>query len=64
MLYTILCYHSEEAVGAWSKDEDDAVMTKLAAVQERLHAEGRLGPVARCSTAPTPRPRSSCSAST
>ena len=47
MLYTILCYHSEEAVGAWSKDEDDAVMTTLAAVQERLHAEGRLGPVAR-----------------
>ncbi|MBC7172246.1 MAG: YciI family protein [Polyangiaceae bacterium] len=47
MLYTILCYNSEEVVGAWSKEEDDATMARLAVVQERLTAEGRLGPVAR-----------------
>lgn len=47
MLYAILCYHSEEAVGAWSKEEDDAVMAKLTVVQEKLAREGRLGPVVR-----------------
>ncbi|GJD50281.1 hypothetical protein OPKNFCMD_3019 [Methylobacterium crusticola] len=47
MLYAILCYHSEDAVGAWTKQEDDAVMERLAAVQGRLAAQGRLGPVAR-----------------
>ncbi|MDQ0995802.1 hypothetical protein QFZ34_000979 [Phyllobacterium ifriqiyense] len=47
MLYAILCYNSEDIVGAWSKDEDDAVMARLAIVQERLTKEGKLGPVAR-----------------
>jgi hypothetical protein len=47
MLYAILCYDSEEIVGAWSKEEDDAVMAKLAVVQEKLSKQGRLGPVAR-----------------
>jgi len=47
MLYAILCYHSEDAVCAWSKEEDAAVMAKLAIVQEKLRREGRLGPVAR-----------------
>jgi hypothetical protein len=47
MLYTILCYNSEEVVGSWSKEEDDATMTRLAVVQEKLAKEGRLGPVAR-----------------
>lgn len=47
MLYAILCYDNEDVVGAWSKDEDAAVMERLGAVQERLKAEGRLGPVAR-----------------
>jgi hypothetical protein len=47
MLYAILCYHSEKSVGAWSKEEDDAVMARLDAVQRRLAAAGRLGPVAR-----------------
>jgi hypothetical protein len=47
MLYAILCYDSEDVVGAWSKDEDDAVMARLSAVQDRLAAQGRLGPVAR-----------------
>ncbi|MBC7168157.1 YciI family protein [Phenylobacterium sp.] len=47
MLYAVLCYHSEAVVGGWSKAEDDAVMEKLEVVQEKLAAEGRLGPVAR-----------------
>ena len=47
MLYAILCYHDETAVVAWSKEEEDAVMTKLGAVQEKLAKQGRLGPVAR-----------------
>ena len=47
MLYAILCYNSEEAVGSWTKQEDDAVMAKLAVVETKLAKAGRLGPVAR-----------------
>ena len=47
MLYAILCYNSEDVVGAWTKEEDDTVMARLAVVQEKLTREGRLGPVAR-----------------
>ena len=47
MLYAILCYDSEEVVGAWSAETETAVMGRLGAVQDRLRAEGRLGPVAR-----------------
>jgi hypothetical protein len=47
MLYAILCYHDEDFVGSWSKEQDDSVMKKLALVQNKLAREGRLGPVAR-----------------
>jgi hypothetical protein len=47
MLYTILCYHSEEALTSWTKEHDDAVMAKLAVVQDKLAKKGKLGPVAR-----------------
>jgi hypothetical protein len=47
MQYAILCYHSEDVVCSWSKEEDDAVMAKLAVVQERLAKQGKLGPVVR-----------------
>ncbi|MFO1150640.1 MAG: YciI family protein [Alsobacter sp.] len=47
MLYAILCYHSEDVVCSWTREEDDAVLARLAVVQERLAREGRLGPVAR-----------------
>ena len=47
MLYAILCYHDEDQVGSWSKEQDAAVMKKLAVVQENLAKQGRLGPVAR-----------------
>jgi hypothetical protein len=47
MLYAVLCYNSEEAVCAWSKDEEDKVMSDLAAVERKYAAAGKLGPVAR-----------------
>jgi hypothetical protein len=47
MLYAILCYDSEDVVGAWTKEQDDDAMAKLEVVQEKLTREGRLGPVAR-----------------
>ena len=47
MLYAMLCYHQEDVVCAWSKDEDEAVMKKLLAVQEPWARAGKLGPVAR-----------------
>jgi hypothetical protein len=47
MLYAILCYDSEEVVGAWSAETESAVMGRLMGVQEKLQAKGKLGPVAR-----------------
>ena len=47
MLYAILCYHDEDLVGSWSKEQDQEVMNKLAVVQDKLARQGRLGPVAR-----------------
>jgi hypothetical protein len=45
--YAILCYHSEDIVCSWTKEEDDAVMAKLKVVTDRLTKAGKLGPVAR-----------------
>ena len=47
MLYALLCYNSEETVFAWSKAEDEAVMARLGAVQDKLSAQGKLGPALR-----------------
>jgi hypothetical protein len=47
MLYAILCYDSEDVVGAWTKEEDDAAMARLAVVEQKLASQGKLGPVAR-----------------
>ncbi len=47
MLYAILCYNSEDAVGSWSKQHHDTVMADLGKVQDGLARQGRLGPVAR-----------------
>ena len=47
MLYAILCYNSEEIVGAWPQEEDDAVMARLGVVHEALAQQGRLGPTVR-----------------
>ena len=43
MLYAILCYASEDVVTGWSKEEDDAVMAKIAVVQDKLRKQGKLG---------------------
>jgi hypothetical protein len=47
MLYAILCYNSEDAIASWSKEHHDTTMERLAAVQQKLAKQGRLGPVAR-----------------
>jgi hypothetical protein len=47
MQYAILCYHSEDVVCSWTKEEDDAVMAKLAPIQGKWAKAGKLGPVAR-----------------
>jgi hypothetical protein len=33
MLYAILCYNDEATVFSWTKEEDDAVMTRLDVVE-------------------------------
>jgi hypothetical protein len=47
MLYALVCYNSEEAVFSWTKEEDDAVMAKLAVAHEKLASKGKLGPALR-----------------
>ena len=47
MLYAILCYHDEDVVYSWSKEDDAAVMTRLRGVQERLTRAGKMGPSLR-----------------
>ncbi|MEW9807364.1 YciI family protein [Mesorhizobium marinum] len=47
MIYAVLCYASEDAVAAWSKEKDDEVIANLVAIQKRYAQAGRLGPVAR-----------------
>ena len=47
MLYAMLCYNDEAVTGAWTQEEDDAVMAKLTVVNDRLRREGKLGPSAR-----------------
>ncbi|HYZ63340.1 MAG TPA: YciI family protein [Acetobacteraceae bacterium] len=47
MLYAILCYHDEAAVGAWTQEQDAACMARIGVVLDGLAGAGRLGPVAR-----------------
>lgn len=47
MLYAILCYDREDVIAGWTQGQEDETMERLIAVQERLAAKGRLGPVAR-----------------
>jgi len=47
MKYALLCYNSEAIVDSWSKQEDDAVMARLTAVNDRLIRENKMGPIAR-----------------
>jgi hypothetical protein len=47
MMYAVLCYHAEDAVMSWTKEEDDAVMAKLTAIVDKHARNGKVGPVAR-----------------
>jgi hypothetical protein len=47
MLYALLCYNEEDVVWSWSKEQDEAVMGRLAVIQQRLVKAGKLGPSLR-----------------
>ena len=47
MIYALLCYHQEDVVCGWTKEEDDAVMARLGVVHEKLAKAGKIGPSAR-----------------
>ena len=47
MLYAIFCYNQEDVTTAWTADHEAKVMCDLMAVQDKLSAAGKLGPVAR-----------------
>jgi hypothetical protein len=47
MLYAILCYNDENAVFSWSKEEEDATMARLRAVQKPFEEAGKIGPTGR-----------------
>jgi hypothetical protein len=47
MLYSILCYESEDLASGRTKQEDDAMMVRLGGVLQKLKTEGKLGPTAR-----------------
>jgi hypothetical protein len=47
MYYAILAYHIEGTISSMTPDEDAALMAELLEVNDRLTAEGRLGPAAR-----------------
>jgi hypothetical protein len=35
MMYAVLCYNDEKTVWSWSKQEEEAVMTRLEEVRRR-----------------------------
>jgi hypothetical protein len=47
VLYAVFCYNTESVIGAWSKEQDDAVMAHHGTVLTKLNGERKLGPVAR-----------------
>ncbi len=47
MLYALICYNDEDVVWSWTKEQDNAVMARLAAVQEPLIKAGKMGPSLR-----------------
>ena len=47
MLYALLCYHDEDIVYSWTKEEDAAVMARLGVVHDALTKAGSLGPSLR-----------------
>ncbi len=47
MLYALLCYNDEDVVWSWTKEQDEAVMTRIHAVRHKLIEQGKLGPSLR-----------------
>ena len=47
MKYAVLCYNDEAAVFSWTKEEDDAVMTRLNVVHDKWEKAGKLLPSIR-----------------
>jgi hypothetical protein len=47
MLYAVLIYDSEADIGAFSKTDLDALITRHERVQDKLAAQKKLGPVVR-----------------
>jgi len=47
MLYALLAYHIEDMIQALTPEEDEALMSDLHGVRDRLLEAGRLGPAAR-----------------
>jgi len=47
MLYAILCYHDEDFVGSWTREQDAAVDEEALGRAGQADKTGRLGPVAR-----------------
>jgi hypothetical protein len=47
MLYAILCYDTEAAAADPNGERDAAMMKRIAAVEDDLASQGRLGPVVR-----------------
>jgi hypothetical protein len=47
MLYALLCYNDEDVVWSWTKEQDDAVMTRIHAVRHKLIEQNKLGPSLR-----------------
>src|SRR5689334_22322772 len=47
MLYALLCYNDEDVVWSWTKEQDEAVMTRIHAVRDKLIRQGKLGPSLR-----------------
>ncbi len=47
MMYAVLCYNSEEVVCNWTKEQDEAVMSKLSVVHDKWEKAGKLKPSLR-----------------
>lgn len=44
MLYALLCYNDEASVCGLSRDEDEAMMVRVRAAEDKITAKARFGP--------------------
>lgn len=47
MQYAVLCYHDEDVVWSWTRQQEQEVMSRLGVVHERLTKAGKMGPSLR-----------------